>query len=144
MVDEPTASATVRVKIHTPLPADHPSYALIGRVTSEWSQLEHPLDSIIWALLGMETSLTACVTGQLMGAAPRFNAIIALATRKKINENAIAEIRTVMQRTFDVQEERNRLVHDPWLFDADSQQTAQWPKCTQKDVARWFARHQRR
>ena len=30
---------------HTPLPTDHIFYNMVGRVASEWSHLEHVLDS---------------------------------------------------------------------------------------------------
>jgi hypothetical protein len=42
-----------RVTIHGPLPEDHPFYALVGRVASEWAHLEHILDTTIWDLLGI-------------------------------------------------------------------------------------------
>jgi hypothetical protein len=44
------AAATQAVvgRVRNPLPAEHPAYALIGRVAAEWAQLEHALDIILW------------------------------------------------------------------------------------------------
>jgi hypothetical protein len=59
-----------------PLPSDHRVYTLIGNVASEWSHLEHTLDLIIWDLAHIDAEKGACVTAQIIGATPRFRAII--------------------------------------------------------------------
>ena len=65
----------VRLRVHTNLPADHSFYAMVGRVASEWSNLEHTLDLIIWDLVsfranGLGANVVACITSQIMGVAP--------------------------------------------------------------------------
>lgn len=123
-----------KVLIHTPLPAEHPFYALIGHVTSEWSHLEHALDQIIWDLSGIPPHLGACITGQIMGASPRFLAIIALATAKGIDAAKIEKVRELMNQTFSVQEERNRIIHDPWYLELKTESPGQFKSMPKKDL----------
>jgi hypothetical protein len=59
-------------------PDGHEIYNLIGRVAAEWSHLEHILDRSIWKLAKVPGSRGACLTAQMMGVWPRFNAIDAL------------------------------------------------------------------
>src|SRR5438128_1478326 len=40
----------VTIRLHMPLPEDHPMLTKIGRVTSEWSIFEHMLDRTVWWL----------------------------------------------------------------------------------------------
>jgi hypothetical protein len=42
------------------LPDDHPVYNLLGRLASDWSHVEHTLDTIIWALARIEPEAGAC------------------------------------------------------------------------------------
>ncbi len=65
-------------QFHSPLPSDHPFYANVGRVASEWAQLEHLLDTVIWAFLQDKDAHLACITSQVMGFGPRCKAILAL------------------------------------------------------------------
>jgi hypothetical protein len=129
-----TAVGVPSVLIHTPLPEDHPFYALIGRVTSEWAHLEHALDLIIWDLCGIPQPVAACVTGQILGATPRFNALIALATYKGVDEKVIDEIKQILNRTYEVQEQRNRLIHDPWYAEKSSMQPGQFKSMPKKKL----------
>ncbi len=111
-------------------PPQHPIYSLIGRVASAWAHLEHTLDLIIWDLIGVEAERVACVTAQLMGATNRYRAIESLlAQRKKPKfDNAREQITKLKQRTYDPQEDRNRIIHDPWyLFDAKAAQFRAMP-----------------
>ena len=54
-----------------PLPEDHPFYALVGRVASEWAHLEHIIDLTIWKLLDVDDRLGACLTAQYPGVGHR-------------------------------------------------------------------------
>jgi hypothetical protein len=65
-------------------PSDDPIYALIGRVASTWSHLEHILDEIIWDLVGIEASRVACITGQIIGATNRYRAITSLIKQRML------------------------------------------------------------
>jgi hypothetical protein len=135
-----TASLTIEpISYNYIRPADeHPIYALVGQVAAEWSHLEHELDRIIWALLKVLSSEAACVTSQLMGATPRYKTIIAQLTLRKASEpqfgKFIDTVNQLMQRSFDPQEKRNRIVHDAWYFETNRSQTAQFRAWPQKDL----------
>jgi hypothetical protein len=93
MTSEAPDTASFKVSIRTPIPEHHPALHLIGQVASEWALLEHTLDQIIWSLANVQRDLGACVTGQIVGATPRFNAIIALSTRRMADKAAIGRVR---------------------------------------------------
>jgi hypothetical protein len=113
-------------RIHKPLPEDHPFYSLIGKIASEWAHLEHALDLLIWDLIEAPHQVCACVTAQIMGATPRFNTLIALATWKQKDEKIIEQIRSLMRKTYDIQEARNRIAHDPWYIETQSDAPGQF------------------
>ena len=69
------------LRIHTPLPDNHPAYALIGRAASEWARIEHILDMIIWELAGLDQMTGSCMTTPQFGYRARLNIIMALVTR---------------------------------------------------------------
>jgi hypothetical protein len=108
--------ASFSVSLHAPLAPTHPVHQLIGQVASEWALFEHTLDRTIWSLLGVPNDLGACLTAQIIGATPRFNAIIALATRKKIKNDIVKQVLDLRNRSYDIQEQRNRIIHDPWFM----------------------------
>ncbi len=104
-------------------PPDHTIYALVGQVASEWAHLEHFLDLIIWELAGVPDREGACITAQLMGASPRYRTIIAqLTLRSKQHpkfERFITKVNSLNGQTYDPQERRNRIIHDPWYVTFD-------------------------
>jgi hypothetical protein len=100
-------------------PPEHPVYPLLGQIASDWSHVEHTLDTIIWALAGVDAEAGACITAQVLGAYNRFKAIIALLilhernTQKKTQELTARAIRLQGKANLPG-EQRNRSVHDPW------------------------------
>jgi hypothetical protein len=80
----------------------------------------------------------ACITAQLMGATPRFNAIIALLTMRSKHEPEFAKLikkaNALLQRSYEVAELRNRIVHDPWFVEERSRQTAQLRMMPRKEL----------
>ena len=114
------------VTAHTRLPPDHPFYALVGRVASEWSHLEHILDETIWSLLQAQRELIACVTSQILGVGQRCNAIDLLARTRGIGDEFRKPFRQLKQDSFSVGDWRNRIVHDAWLFEIISGKPAQF------------------
>ena len=111
-------------------PPDHQIYALIGRVVSAWAHLEHTLDLIIWDLMGIEPAKGACVTAQMIGATNRYRTIISLLRQRSHRDfNAlIASVDKLMKKSYDLAEDRNRIVHDPWyLYDTNVAQFRAMP-----------------
>jgi hypothetical protein len=119
----------------SPLPDDHAVYTLVGRVSSDWSHLEHTLDLIIWELSGIAPEIGACITAQIMGPAPRFRIIITLLNR--VNSDTatklVKQFRELMNVTSDVGEERNRIIHDAWYLYTPTGQAAQFKSMSYRD-----------
>lgn len=116
---------TARIEIHEPLPQDHPVYALVGRVASEWSHFEGVLDLIIWGLAGLSGPIGACITAQMMGAGNRLVTVQSLAQERGIFPKISRQLESLSQRSKNPQDERNRAVHDPWFWEKNSRTLAQ-------------------
>src|ERR1700752_1123413 len=103
------------------VPDDHEVLSRIGLIATQWARLEHQLDRIIYWLMGRAAGVAVqCIVSQLMGAAPRYRAIIALAKRTRIPAEIIKKIEAAMNKTFEVAERRNRVVHDVWYVEESS------------------------
>ena len=76
----------VGLRVDRRMKANHPVYRLVGRVVTEWAQLEHTLDLIIWEMAGLTYTMGSCITGQLSGHYPRFNAIQTLAKARGLSD----------------------------------------------------------
>jgi hypothetical protein len=117
-------------------PPEHPIYSLIGRVASGFAHLEHILDLIIWELVGSDETKVACVTAQLNGARPRYDAIVSLLKERKDQafSDLVKEVESLKGKTFDHAENRNRVIHDPWyVTDNKAIFTAQFRSMPAKD-----------
>jgi hypothetical protein len=137
----------VKLRYHTPLPADHPFYRMVGRVASEWSHLEHMLDLIIWHLAswraaGLGSNVVACITSQIMGVGPRCKVIITLGRIYLLDDKKVLQpFRTLMGQSYTLADKRARVVHDPWYLDVASKEPSQFrampysdPHYGQKDI----------
>lgn len=121
-------SAKVRItgagKAFNRPPQDHPIHSLVGRIACEWSHLEWMLDRVIFELASIDQRMGACITGQMMGVWPRLSAIEALAVARQEQTEHFGEIRTLTKKLAKdcrpVSEKRNRIVHDPWYVEANS------------------------
>jgi hypothetical protein len=114
-------------------PVDHGIYKLIGRVAAEWSRLEHALDRIIWTLAETLYPDGACITSQL-SATSRYKVICAQLSLRTTQDSQfrryIPRITTLMQKSYEPQEKRNRIIHDAWYLDAEEKAPGQfrsWP-----------------
>jgi len=96
----------------------HPIYQMVGQVASEWAHLEHLLDELIWRLAEVRRADGACITAQLMGATPRYKTLIAQLTHLSKTKPHLLQfvdaVKKLMGRTYDIQDQRNRIIHDPW------------------------------
>jgi hypothetical protein len=126
------ATGRATLSVHGPLPAEHPLYATIGLVTAEWSQMEHILDLIIWELADVRHEIGSCITGQMMGHAPRFKAIQALALLTGLDKVLLDRIESLSNQTSGLAAERNRIVHDAWYFEHASGQLGQFKSPSHK------------
>ena len=104
------------LRIQTVLPKESPYYKAIGRVASYWTHFEHILDEIIWDISQVPEDIAICITGQMMGATPRFKAIDALGKHVGLPKELLKKATNLKGRQYDVAEDRNRVVHDPWYY----------------------------
>ena len=130
----PMATQAALGRLDVALPADHPAYASIGRVTAEWARLEHLLDAIIWEMAGVRHETGPCITGQMVGHAPRFNAIGALGLLCGLNASLLKEIEKTNHSLYELAKERNRVVHDAWYIDPATGQISQFRSVLPKKI----------
>jgi hypothetical protein len=128
MVDRPKSLPTIKIVAYSRPDGDHPIYAAIGNIAAEWAYLEYVLDQIIAELLSStDNARLACLTSQMMGAGPRYRAIISLLKIEQENINRVdikptphdlsGKIISLSNKTLALAEHRNRIVHDPWYLD---------------------------
>jgi hypothetical protein len=115
-------------------PVDHPIYAQIGRIASEWSHVENLLDAIICELASLPARQGACITGQMMGYAPRLNAIIGLLIDRNVDRKLVDKAHSLMDSLRGVAEERNRFIHDAWYIEINENKPYQKRGVTRNDV----------
>jgi hypothetical protein len=134
-------SATSLLSQYTPVkPADdHKIYSFVGRVASDWAHVEHLFDEIIWHLSGTDSIRGASITAQMLGVYPRCRAIMALLTttgkRRSLDVQwLITKTNELMQKSSDLSDKRNRIVHDPWYVYTGLDQTAQFKAMPHKDL----------
>jgi len=96
-------------------PDDHPVYAKIGRVASDWSHVEHLLDLLIWELTGGDERLVAASTAQMNGIYPRCMALLALLSAcNMLTDELRKQILNLQGKCGQTGHLRNRIVHDAW------------------------------
>jgi hypothetical protein len=124
-------------KQHVRPPEDHEIYSLVGRVASEWARLEYMLDLILADLAPLPPPRMACITAQLMGIWPRINSLIAILTQRSIKEpnfeKYIKQVRSLGEDSRDISERRNRIIHDPWYVDPNTEATGQQKSMPRQD-----------
>jgi hypothetical protein len=118
-------------------PDDHTIFHLVGRVAAEWARLEYSLDRVIWSLSYTICPRPACLTAQFMGTTPRYRALIAQLRLRSCSEPEFAKyiprIEKMMTQTYEPQDQRNRIIHDPWLVDVIHDEPAQFRSWPHKD-----------
>ena len=114
--EEGNDTAVITIATFNKPPDNHPIYALVGRVAAEWSELEHQLDGIIWRLSGTSSPQAACLTSQMIGHFPRFNAIIALLNFHNAQKTVIEAADKERGKVSQLAEKRARTVHDAWYI----------------------------
>ena len=116
-LDDATVTATAQA--FRPLPDDHPCFALIGLITSECARIEYFLDATIFEFAGLQSYAKrgACITGQMIGMHPRYQALYQLAIECDAPKPLRSEIERLHRLSNDIAQRRNRAVHDSWLGD---------------------------
>jgi hypothetical protein len=130
----PIAGQFSSARIFKRPPEEHPVYAVVGRVAAEWAELEHQLDWIIWNLSQTTPQMAACMTSQMIGHFPRFNAIIALLTQHAARQELIKLVMTESGKVSGLAESRARRVHDAWYVDMASGEPFQFRSVPRKEL----------
>jgi len=86
------------------VPDEH--YTAIGQVAALWAIFESLLDLTIWGLSGMDRQRSICITSQIAGALP-----------PRGGEKLKPPEQDRRNNPPSWGEKRNRVVHDPWVFD---------------------------
>jgi hypothetical protein len=120
-------------------PADHPVYALVGRLANDWAHVDHTLDILICELADVDGQAGACITAQIPGTFGRFNAIIQLLHfhQQKTNRNLkplIDKATELAQKSNMPGNKRHRGVHDPWyVYPPSEDKTGQFKAMPRQD-----------
>lgn len=127
----------VTLNVFRSLPDDHPAYGLIGLIASECARIEHFLDATIFQFVGLQSQarMGTCITGQMFGMFPRYQALHQLALETGAPAKIRTEISTLEQASNDVAKRRNRVIHDAWMEETDSKELAQFRTKNKKETA---------
>lgn len=111
-----------------PTPAAQAHFAAVGRVSLAWGTLELFIDAAIGELTNLHPDVATCLTGQLANYMPKLRAFAALIDlrldRKRLGETAAKkitrEINSFITDADGLARQRNRVVHDLWVFKEES------------------------
>ncbi len=92
-------------------------FAAIGRVASDWALFETVVNFQSVELAQIQRSIGACFTAQISGIARKLDAYISLARQRGAKPGTISELCEFATDAGRVAEQRNRIVHDPWVLD---------------------------
>jgi hypothetical protein len=96
--------------------AGHPAFALSGRVADAWAMFEFHIDRTIWGLAAVNDGAGACVTAQFVGVYGRLRALQAVVELAGGGKELRDDLASIAGRSEPLAEERNRIVHDPWMI----------------------------
>ena len=105
----------------------------IGKVAAGWSQLEQTLAFALWRLAGVDNKTGTCLTAQIPNSARMLDALLALANLRGASEASLQTLKRFADKTYGLQEQRNRVVHDAWTFDPGL--IHRWPLTARKVVS---------
>lgn len=94
-----------------------PHYKEIGKVAANWAVLELLVGSALWRIAQVNDYEGACLTAQIPNMARRIDALAALVKVRGGSKGIVTKINKFGEDTFGLNEQRNRIVHDPWYID---------------------------
>jgi len=109
-----------------PLPDNDPHLTAVGLVASNWARLERVADEAIWEMLQANPLASACVTSHIMGFGNRMKALISLMKLHGVGQYDIEKLKSILIRSYELNETRNRIVHDPWMFNKDTNERVRY------------------
>jgi hypothetical protein len=109
----------------------------IGRVAVAWAFFEAEIDGACINLAEVEDERGICLTSQIAGSARKLDAFLSLARLYPLPEDLNKRLNKLYEDARQHAEKRNRIVHDPWLFDHPN------PPFRYEATARKILKHQR-
>jgi hypothetical protein len=100
-----------------------PHYTAVGRVASKWAQLELHIQELIWGLAGLDAMRGTCITSQIGNSGRLMDALMALLDLKGATKKQRKPIHEFCKAVQDKQRMRNRIVHEPWYFHFNDDET---------------------
>jgi hypothetical protein len=91
-----------------------PFFEEVGRIASNWANLEFQIEHTIWQLAEVVHIAGACITSQLSGIGARLRVLTALARLRGCSERTIKGINSFDGAIQPTLLKRNRVVHDWW------------------------------
>ena len=93
-----------------------PFYGVVGQICSSWALFEQQLDDVVWTLAEIRHDYGACITSQVQSSEYRLRALLALAKQRGASEPLVKRINTFIRDCQGYTTKRNRIVHDPLLY----------------------------
>lgn len=100
---------------------EHPVFGLSGRVADTWAMFEFHVDRNIWEMATVGDAPGACITAQMTSVHSRLRALRALVELAGASKNLLSDLESIAGRSNPIGEERNRIVHDPWMLNVTKQ-----------------------
>lgn len=102
-------------------------YALIGQICSGWAIFETRVHVIIWDVADVPQPLGACMTAYMGGIYAKFKAMKALfIARFGEQKHVVEQINAISADSVNLQEIRNRFIHDPIIWKEGIVDVSQW------------------
>jgi hypothetical protein len=129
----PTPSAPVQFLTGTSRDRDYASASVaVGRVASNWAFFEHMLDELLWWLCDLDAQRGACLTSQMGSSYNRLLAIEALIRLRGASAGQQATLQKIASKWHGLNERRNRVVHDPLVWNENDNKIAAYRISTKK------------
>ena len=91
--------------------------AAVGSVAGDWALLETHLDSLALELANIDDPAGLCFTAQISGWARKLDAYLAVARLRGAKRSVGTPFDAFAKAISGLAEQRNRVVHDPWLLE---------------------------
>jgi hypothetical protein len=95
--------------------------AYVGLAVNSWADLEFEIDLTIWDLMDCPQALSACLTAQLVSPIPKLKALSSLVRLYEFGDDLEKRLDKFSGSVADLNELRNRIVHDKRIIDPKSQ-----------------------
>jgi len=92
-------------------------FEAIGRVAVSWAFFEAEIDTACINLAEVEDERGVCLASQIAGSARKLDAYLSLARLHSLPQDLNKRLNKLYEDARQHAEKRNRIVHDPWLFD---------------------------